>query len=296
MNVILVDSSYTSFYRFFATVRWFTMAKKEEYKLIKEVKNYDWSTNNIFLEKYEKMYLAAIEKIVKKKVFKDSIIIFCRDSPQETLWRNKLSSDYKGERADMTLKHNFKPTFKYTYNTIIPELVKNNDNIFQIIQPELEADDLIALATKYVKEKFKDKNIYLVSGDEDFLQLGFDKLYFANYRKKKLFQLTEEEAKEKLRLKLVCGDSSDNIKCIFPKDKKKVNNKTRKMVKESEEFMNEFLKENKEAMKNYKHNRKMIDFNYIPKKYNKDVNKKLKKIFDIKPKKVTSKKKKNKKN
>ena len=30
MNVILVDSSYTSFYRFFATFRWFTMAKKEE--------------------------------------------------------------------------------------------------------------------------------------------------------------------------------------------------------------------------------------------------------------------------
>jgi len=278
MNIILVDSSYTSFYRFFATIRWFTMANKDEYKLIKKIKNYDWSKNDIFMEKYKKMYLGAIEKIVKKKVYKKSKIIFCIDSPRNTIWRNKIASNYKGERVDLSLKHNFKPVFKYTYNNLIPDLVKNNENIWKIKINELEADDIIALCTKYIK-KNSSNSIYIISGDEDFLQLGYDKLYFVNYKKKKIFQLTEEEAKENLRLKLICGDNSDNIKCIFPKDRKKINNKTRKLIKESIEEMNLYLKENKNAMEKYKHNQKMIDFNYIPKKYNKKVYKEIKKIL-----------------
>ena len=144
----------------------------------------------------------------------------------------KISSDYKGERLDLSIKSNFKPVFKYTYNTMIPKLVKDNDNIFEIKIDEIEADDVIALSCKYIRDKLKDKTIYLVSGDEDFLQLGDDDLYFANY-KKKLFQLTKAEAKEKLRLKLVCGDKSDNIKCIYTKEDK-LSNKFKKLIKESE--------------------------------------------------------------
>ena len=45
--------------------------------------------------------------------------------------------------------------------------------------------------------------------------------------------------------------------------------------------MNKFLKENKKNAKtNYEHNKKMIDFNSIPKKYHKKVFSKLKKIFN----------------
>lgn len=277
-NIILVDTSYTAFYRFFATMRWYSMAFKEEMKMIKTVDNYNWFTNKEFMAKYEKMFLSSIEKIVKKKVFKKSLIIFCRDSPKKNLWRTKITDDYKGERLDLSIKNNFKPVFKYTYNTMIPKLTKENDNIFQIIMPELEADDLIALSCKYIRSKLTDKTIYLVSGDEDFLQLGDDDLYFANYKKKKLFQLTKEEAKDKLRLKLICGDKSDNIKCIYSKEDK-LGNKKKKEIKESKKKLEEFLKENKKAKKNFEHNKKMIDFNSIPKKYNKKVFSELKKIF-----------------
>ena len=54
-NIILVDSSYTSFYRFFATKTWYSLAHKEEFKEIKDLKSYDWINNKIFIEKYEKM-------------------------------------------------------------------------------------------------------------------------------------------------------------------------------------------------------------------------------------------------
>jgi len=277
-NIILVDTSFTVFYRFFATMRWFSMAHKDEMKKIKEINNYDWYTNKAFIEKYEKMFLTSIEKMVKKKVFKKSMIIFCLDSPKKSLWRTEITDDYKGDRLDMSIKHNFKTTFKYTYDTMIPLLVSNNDHIHSIKVPELEADDLVALSCKYIREKLEGKTIYLVSGDEDFLQLGSDDLYFVNYKKKKLFQLTSEEAADKLRLKLICGDKSDNIKCIYNKEDK-LSNKLKKQIKESKEELEKFLKENSKARKNYKHNEKMIDFKKIPKKYHKTVFSKLKNFF-----------------
>ena len=45
----------------------------------------------------------------------------------------------------------------------------------------------------------------------------------------------------------------------------------RKKIKENIIIMNKYLKENNEAMKKYKHNMKMIDFNMIPKKYVKSI-------------------------
>ena len=279
-NIILVDSSYTSFYRFFATLRWFSFANKEEYKEHKDDPSYDWSKNKIFIEKYKKMYLESIIKLIGKKTFNNSKLIFCMDTPKEQIWRTKLIDDYKGEREDLSKKRNFKTTFQITYKELIPELVKNNpDKIYSMRVSELEADDLIALFVRYIRSKKMDKEVYLVSGDEDFLQLGYANLNFVNYKKKKVFKLTEDEAKKSLLNKIICGDSSDNIKCIFPKDKKIVSNKMRKLIKESEVELNKFLKLNNEANKKFNLNKKLIDFNNIPRKYVSKVNKLIKKII-----------------
>lgn len=283
-NLILVDSSYTSFYRFFATLRWFSFTNKEEYKELKGNAEYDWSKNEIFIEKYKKMYLESIIKLVGKKVYKNSKVIFCLDTPKEQVWRSKLMDDYKGERADLSLKNDFKPTFKLTYNELIPQLIKENpDKITSIRVPEIEADDVIALTVKYVRNKNYDLDVLLISGDEDFKQLGYDRLSFLDYKKnKKPIQLTEDEAYESLLNKIICGDSSDNIKCIFPKDRKLVSNKLRKKVKESEEELEQFLKDNPESLKKFNLNRKMIDFEYIPKKYHSKVFKLVKKFLSNK--------------
>ena len=278
-NIILVDSSYTSFYRFFATLRWFSFSNKEEFKKYKDDPKYDWSKNEIFIEKYKKMYLESIIKLIGKKTFNKSKLIFCLDTPKEQIWRSKLIDDYKGERADLSEKRNFKTTFKITYNELIPNLIKDNPNkIYSMRVPELEADDLIALFVRYIRSKKLDKEVYLVSGDEDFLQLGYDKLNFVNYKKKKVFKLTEEEASKSLLNKIICGDSSDNIKCIFPKDKKLVSNKMRKLIKESEVELQKYLKLNKDANDKFNLNKKLIDFKNIPKKYVSKVNKLIKEI------------------
>ncbi len=279
-NIILVDTSYTSFYRFFATLRWYSFSDKDEYKKHKGDPSYDWSKNKVFIEKYKKLYLESIIKLLGKKVYKNSKVIFCMDTPKEQVWRTQIKDDYKGEREDLSKKNNFKPTFKLTYNELIPNLIKENpDKIYSIRIPELEADDVIALTVKYIRKKNLNYTVYLISGDEDFKQLGYDNLFFINYKKKELIKLTEEEAANSLLNKIICGDTSDNIKCIFPKDRKIINNKQRKLVKESEVELKKFIKQNKEAKKNFEMNKKMIDFNFIPKKYHSKVNKIVKKIL-----------------
>ena len=261
--IILIDSSYTTFYRFFATIRWYSFAYPEEYKELKSNNLYDWATNKIFIEKYEKMFLDSIIRLVKKKVFDNSKIIFCLDTPKKDLWRTEIDCMYKGDRADLSLKTNFKPTFSYTYDTMIPKFVKENENIHSIRIDKMEADDVIACICMHMKETKPDQIIYLVSGDEDFLQLGRNNIHFINYKAKKEFILTEEEAHKKLVTKLVMGDKSDCIKGIFPKGKK-IN---KEEIIESDDKLKEYLASNSEAKKQYDINSKMIDFNNIPKKY-----------------------------
>lgn len=274
-NVILIDTSYTSFYRFFATRTWYSMAHKDDFKEIKDLKNYDWLENKIFIEKYEKMYLDSIKKLVSAKVFKDSLIIFARDPPQQTIWRMEDKCDYKDGRQDLTEKHNFKPVFKHTYNTLIPKWVKENDNFIVLKQDRIEADDIIALSCKYIQSKFKDKSIYIVSGDEDFLQLGNEHVFFAQYKKKKVFQLSIEEAALSLVKKIIEGDCSDNIDSIFKG--KRVKNK-KDLINDPKQLQ-KYLDENPEIKEKFLRNQKLIDFNFIPKKYTTKFNMVMKKII-----------------
>ncbi len=284
-NIILVDTSYTTFHRFFATLRWFSFVNKDLYKEHKDDSKFDWKTEPIFFEKYTKMYLESIINLVSKSVYNDSIVIFCQDAPSDTLWRHEFAECYKGNRVDLSEKHNFKPTFAYTYDVLIPKLVEENENIHSLKIPKMEADDLIALATRYIRHKRPDKTVYIISGDNDFLQLGYKNLYIADYKKKELIHLSREEAREALRQKIVNGDCSDNIPSIFitkpnaSLDKSpKINNKTKQLVKENKEEMKKFLAENEQALIQYEKNKKLISFRYIPHHFRKPVYRAIKKL------------------
>ena len=60
--------------------------------------------------------MEAIKKLVTNKVYKDAMIIFCQDSPQDTIWRHEYIKCYKGTRKDHSKKVNITSVFKYTYN------------------------------------------------------------------------------------------------------------------------------------------------------------------------------------
>ena len=274
--IILIDTSYTSFYRFFATIRWFSFAHQEEFNQLKNNKDYNWKTNKIFIEKYEKMYLSSIEKLVKKKIFNNSHIIFCMDSPKSDLWRTQILPNYKGDRIDLSLKYNFKPTFEYTYNNIIPDFINSYNNIYSLRLDKIEADDIIAIICMYFKETNPSQQLYIISGDEDFHQLGRNYITFINY-KDKPFVLTEEQAYKSLYNKFINGDTSDSIPSIFPKGKRI----KKKEIIESQDKLNEYLENNPDAKKQFDINKKMIDFNYIPKIYYNKIIKMYNSLFSI---------------
>jgi 5'-3' exonuclease len=278
MTLILVDTSYTSFYRFFATLRWLSLSDPDLYKEKKNDSTYDWSKNEKFMEKYEKMYMKSIVDLVGKKIFDDSKVIFCMDSPKENVWRNEIMKGYKADRCDLSAKTNFKPAFNETYTKLIPKIIKDSkDRISKIRLDKLEADDIIAVIAKYYEKKYPDEKVYLISGDKDFLQLGRENLIFINYKSKKPITLSKEEAREQLKLKILNGDCSDNILTIFPKDRKLLSLKKRKELIEDETKLKEYLQENSDINDKYKINCKMIDFKYIPKDLEKEVLKEFKK-------------------
>ena len=266
-QIILIDTSYTSFYRFFATLRWFSLSNSDDYKLHKDDPKYDWLQNKIFIEKYEKMYLNSIIALIKKKIFTKSKIIFCMDSPKENLWRTKIKADYKGDRIDLSLKNNFKPTFNYTYEHIIPKIINDNKNIYKLRVDKLEADDLIGIITMHFEETNPKQEIIIVSGDNDFLQLGRENVHFINYKKKKLLNLTKEEANIELNNKIILGDTSDCIPSIFPKGKRI----KKKEILESNIKLQEYLDSNINIKNQYELNKKLIDFKYIPNQFKEQV-------------------------
>jgi len=266
-QIILIDTSYTSFYRFFATLRWMSLAEPDDYKKYKDNNIYDWSQNKTFIDKYKKMYLESIIKLVKKKCFNNSIVIFCMDSSRESLWRNTISDNYKSDRLDLSLKNNFKPTFEYTYNKLIPSIIEENKNIYKLKIDNTEADDIIACIAMFLKDKNPEQIIQIVSGDTDFLQLGRANVKFINYKSKKYIELDEKEASKILNDKLILGDKSDNIPSIFPTDKKEISINKRKEILNDKKLLDIYLSENPKVKKQYEINKKMIDFNFIPKKY-----------------------------
>jgi 5'-3' exonuclease len=274
-NLILIDTSYTSFYRYYATIRWYSMAHKEDYHNIKDLSKYEWENNNIFMEKYEKMYIESIKKVLKKKIYDNSLIIFCLDS--KNIWRNNIKSDYKKNRVDLKLKSDYTNVFKYTYNNIIPKLI-NNQNIFSLKFDTIEADDIIGVISLYLKEINNNQIIYIISGDNDLNQLGRNNVFHVNYKDKKIINLSEEQAKIELNKKIILGDKSDNIDNIF--GKKRLLKKDKEELLINENKLNKFLLENEKINKKYLLNKQLIDFEYIPNNLKKIIIKDFQNIYN----------------
>ena len=79
MNFLIIDVSYFNFWRFFATKLWYTKAHEDE----QIEQGYDWTQNQVFMEKYKKMYFQTLKKYIKK--FKPMLkIILARDCKRQT--------------------------------------------------------------------------------------------------------------------------------------------------------------------------------------------------------------------
>ena len=143
--VVLVDTSYNSFYRLYATEFWFKLARKDD------PKPETWLDNIHFMQKFDKMYLEGLMKVFKKRKLKIPFenVIFALDGPRSKIWRTAHYEIYKKQRDKIYKSKEWMggPVLKHAHKILLPKLQQQYK--FQTMKiSTLEADDLIAITKK----------------------------------------------------------------------------------------------------------------------------------------------------
>ena len=129
--------------------------------------------------------------------------------------------------------------------------------------PKLEADDCIAISVKYLVNKYPNCNIYIITSDKDYLQLNAYNVYLYNLAFKNISEskTSTGNAKDDLLIKIIMGDTSDNIPSVFPKCGPKT---SEKCIKDPE-FFKKKMGDNEKYYKQFELNKKLVHFDNIPK-------------------------------
>ena len=202
-----------------------------------------------------------------KKTFSQEYgkLVLCYDS--KFYWRRELFPFYKQNREKDREKsdHDWNAIFN-CLNQIRDEIRENFPYIVMEIYGA-EADDIISVLTNYTANTSKEK-VLILSGDKDFLQLSkYSFVSQYNPMQKKYLQL--EDPKQFLMEHIIKGDRSDGIPNFLSDDDTFVTGKRQKPI--SKKNLVKWLTSNpetfcdKEQLKNYERNRKLIDLSCIPK-------------------------------
>jgi 5'-3' exonuclease len=268
---LLVDTSYTIFYRYFATKQWYNFAHRED--TFEE--DYEWFDNEIFKNMFEKKFFESFSKIIKKNKIPEQNIIFLRDCPRNKIWRMNYYSQYKANREEAygsTKGKVFKggPFFKYTYEKILPELEKNK-NIKTFIHSQLEADDLIYLTKNHLRNLYPQEKIIIVTSDHDLLQLIDTNTILFNLKNKELNSKSLGSPQLDIEVKTLQGDVSDNIPGCF----KKCGPKTALKLANNKELLLNKFKQNEGSLDKYTLNKMLVDLSNIPSELSQSFNQQL---------------------
>lgn len=227
LPIILVDTSYWLYYRFFALRNWYSrafpdlVASKPNFNL-----EHNWLEDEIFCNKYKKLFIDNIKSICKQYKTVLTNVVFCIDCPHKDIWRLEKYKDYKGTRLDSHRKNEFNAYNLFTYikKIYIPQL-QLLYGVKYIYNNKCEADDIIGVFAPFlISNGFCNGNgngnvnsVYILANDNDYLQICNDniKMITGLLSKRDGSVLKSEKClgEKYLIKKILIGDSSDNIKC-----------------------------------------------------------------------------------
>ena len=185
------------------------------------------------------------------------------------VWRKKAFPNYKAGRKANREKseHDWAMIFD------IISKVKNEIKTFlpyKVIELETaEADDIIAVLTRRVKEK-----ILILSGDKDFIQLHNARIQQYNPVLNK-FVGQDENPSLYIREHILKGDRSDGIPNVLSDDNVFIEGRRQRPLskKKIEAWCNEIAPTfTDEEQKNYERNKTLIDLNCVPKELEDKIN------------------------
>ena len=267
---LLVDSSYVSYYRFFSTLIWYTNTyykqsiDSENLPDVEEFQeDYDWTTNKIFMERYDKFYMGSIEKIRSRYNIPYENVVIVRDCPRETIWRMQYYPEYKETRKNTckfkNKKYNIGNIFKHIYAELYPE-IEAKYKIRVVKFDNAEADDVIAVLCKKLREIDESRLIVIITNDNDYLQLVDNKTLIWSLQNKLLNTKVEKPSRQILLKKILGGDVSDNIPaCLTDISEDELNALIADEVK-----LKKRLDQDENLRERFNRNKKMIDFDEIP--------------------------------
>lgn len=248
-NIILIDGSYFIFYRYYAVMAWWKIAKKETPLCEKPIENPE------FVASFKRTFVKKIKEIPKKLKIKDAEIYVAKDCSRQSIWRNDFIEQYKANR-DYSNFHG-QPFFKMAYDELFLEAGIQNI----LYHPKLEADDCIAIAAKHLKNTVPDANITIITADHDYLQLIQDQIniFTLKFKPLRTEKNSSGDAECDLFCKILLGDKSDNIPGVLSRCGKKT---ALKLWNDHNSLRERLEKEN--ARERFERNKKIIDFKEIP--------------------------------
>lgn len=250
-DVLLIDTSYFIIHRYHALHRWFQLSET-------------FCDEEAYLAKYKQLFVSNLLKIVKNLKVPFTNVVLVGDCSRKAIWRMQLCPTYKATRADYWEKHPIKENiFPLIHDDIIPSLI--SDKGFQYTcYDRLEADDVVYCIKRRLVEGNFDKRLFIVTNDNDYLQLAAPNVDILNLPSLKSIVGRQNGCPRKdLLSKILAGDPSDNIPRVIPKAKV-----TKHLKSEgcdlSEEAVRAFVSTNKGDLAQYELNRSLICMELIP--------------------------------
>jgi len=244
--IILIDQSYYIFNRYYATYNWYRRKNDTEF----DYENID--ENSEFILAFFRHFENDMIKLIKKYKTIKSNIIFCIDCCRTDIWRNEIYPNYKMSRSKKT-----------NFNSVVFKLFKNYISNFDYNYCEynnLEADDVVYLMQKKIKEDFSNYQIIIITNDNDYLQMYDKNINIYNMQFNDLSLKIKNNPMIELEFKIIYGDKSDNIQKIQYGLNK--TNALRLAMMHYDEKLKYLIDNN--ILENYKLNKKLVDLNEIP--------------------------------
>jgi 5'-3' exonuclease len=221
--VILVDTSYWLYYRFFALRNWYTKAFPDIANIPNFNMEHNWLEDVVFMNKYKKLFIENLRTLCRSYKTVVTNIVFCLDCSYKDIWRNAHIDEYKGTRQESLKKKQFNSfnVFSYIKKDYLPELqVKYGVKI--LYNNRCEADDIIGKMSTFLVNAGIPK-VIIIANDNDYQQICNERVIMnkgspvTGYGSSASASINSfgciEDGNRILIRKILLGDISDNIKC-----------------------------------------------------------------------------------
>jgi 5'-3' exonuclease len=249
--IMFVDLSYFIFYRYFALYNWFKLSQQREPNAA------DLESEQLFLEKYTKMFLQTLAKLQKQCNVQTRNVFLAADCSRCNIWRMKEYPEYKGTRATENMREFNGYIFQYTFDNIL----KKHREYTVMSVPEAEADDIIGTWVKSIRQRNpQHAPLHIITNDQDYLQLAGPNTFITNLRGQDLTAKSIGSPELDVRMKILTGDTSDNIPSVFTRVPKK---KLLEWAQNHDQLESAFA-QYAGSRERYELNRRLIDMDFIP--------------------------------